>query len=73
MDIINIVQSHGLVGTGFGFAAGLAAANVPLIIQTIVGSKLVTAAIRRNPKIAKEIVAELQKDVDDVADAPTAP
>ncbi len=59
--------------TAGGFAGGLAAANYALIIQKIVASKWVTAAIRKNPVLAKGIVAELQKDVDAVADTTTDP
>ncbi len=73
MNIIGAIQSNGIVMTGVGFAAGIAAANVPLIIQKFVGSKWVTAAIRKDPKLAKAIVAELQKDVDAVADAADVP
>ena len=67
---VNIVNA---LYTAGGFAAGLAAANYALLVQKVVNSKWVTAAIRKDPKLAKAIVAELQKDVDAVADAPAAP
>ena len=52
-----------------GFAGGLLTANYALIIQKIVSLPVVTAAIRKYPAQAKAIAAELNKDVDAVADA----
>ena len=72
MQIINAIQSNGLAASAASFTAGLACANYALIIRWLVNSKWVTAAIRKDPKLAEEIVAELQKDVDAVADAPVA-
>jgi hypothetical protein len=63
------VQSNGaLMGVG-GFVLGLASANYALLIRKLVNTAWVTAAIRKDPALAKAIVAELQKDVDAVADA----
>lgn len=64
------IQAHGLASAGAGFALGLAAANYALMIRWVVNSSFVMAAIRKNPALAKAIVAELQKDVNAVADAP---
>lgn len=72
MNIVNAINSNGLAASAASFAAGLAAANYALIIRWIVNSKWVTAAIRKDPALAKAIVAELQKDVDSVADAPAS-
>ena len=71
--IVAMVQHNGFVTGAAGFAGGLAAANYALIIQKAVGSKWVTAVIRKDPKLAKAIVAELEKDVDAVADAAPLP
>lgn len=54
--------------TAAGFAGGLAIANYAAIILWIVNSKWVTAAIKKYPVQAKAIAAELNKDVDAVAD-----
>lgn len=67
--LVAAVQHNGLITGAAGFAGGLAMANYALIIQKIVQSSLVTSAIRKNPALAKAIVAELQKDVEAVADA----
>lgn len=53
-----------------GFAAGLACANYAAIILWIINSKWITATIRKYPAQAKAIAAELNKDIDAVADAP---
>jgi hypothetical protein len=63
------VQGNGALMAAGGFTVGLASANYALLIQKFVKSKWVTAAIRKDPALAKAIVAELQKDVDAVADA----
>lgn len=76
MDIHALYQmasQNPILVAGVSFGGGIAAANYALIIQKIVKSKWVTAAIRKDPKLAKAIVAELQKDVDEVADEPAAP
>lgn len=70
MNIMNLINNHGLAASAASFAGGMAVANYALIIQKIVGSQWVTAAIRKDPALAKAVVAELQKDVDAVADAP---
>lgn len=69
------VQHNGYAMTAVGFAAGLAFANYALIVRKIVHSAWVMKAIQKDPALAKEIVAELKKDVDEVADAtpPAAP
>ena len=72
MNIINAVNANGIVASAVSFSAGLAAANYALIIQWVVNSKWVTAAIRKDPTLAKAIAAELNKDVDAVADASPA-
>jgi hypothetical protein len=73
MDIINAVNAHGIAASGVAFALGLAAANVPLLVQKFVELPWISGWIRKNPATAKAIVAELQKDVDAVADAAPAP
>lgn len=76
MDIHALYQTasqNPLIVAAVSFGGGIAAANYALIIQKIVKSKWVTAAIRKDPKLAKAIVAELQKDVDEVADAAPDP
>jgi hypothetical protein len=70
MNIINAIQSNGLVASAASFAAGLACANIPLLVQKFVELPWISAWIRKNPATAKAIVAELEKDVDAVADAP---
>ncbi len=72
-SLVATVQHNGIAMTAVGFAGGLAAANYAVLVRKFVHSKWVTAAIRKDPKLAKEIVAELQKDVDEVADAPATP
>jgi hypothetical protein len=72
MQIINAIQTNGLAASSIAFGLGLAAANIPLLVQKFVELPWVSAWIRRNPKVAKAIVAELQKDVDAIADAPAA-
>lgn len=67
---INAIQSNGFAMTAIGFAGGLATANMPLLVRKLVGLSWVTALIRKDPALAKAIVAELEKDVDAVADAP---
>ena len=68
MQIINAIQTNGLAAGAAGIAIGLAAANIPLLVQKFVQLPWISVWIRRNPKVAKEIVDELQKDVDAVAD-----
>lgn len=66
----NAVQHNGAAAAVIAYGLGLASANIPLIVQKFVQFGPVSKLIRKNPAIAKEIVAELQKDVDAVADAP---
>lgn len=68
--LIAAVQHNGIAMATLGFAGGLAAANYALLIRKAVNSQWVTKAIRKDPALAKAIVAELQKDVDAVADEP---
>ncbi len=68
--IVATINHNGFATGAAGFAGGLAAANYALLIQKLVGSKFVTGLIRKDPKLAKAIVAELEKDVDAVADEP---
>ena len=64
------VNVQSLASAGAGFAAGLAIANIPLLVQKFVELPWISAWIRRNPKVAEAIVEELKKDVDAVAEAP---
>ena len=73
LALYNAAAQYPLVVAAVSFGGGIAAANYALLIQKFVGSKWVTEAIRKNPKLAKAIVAELEKDVDAVADAAPAP
>ena len=76
MDLQALYQtaSHNpLLVYAAGAASGLAVANMPLLVRKFVGSKWVTAIIRKDPALAKAIVSELQKDVDAVADASPQP
>ena len=70
MQIINAIQTNGLAAGAAGIAIGLAAANIPLLVQKFVQLPWISGWLRRNPK---EIVDELQKDVDAVAVADEKP
>ncbi len=72
MDIQSLYQtaSHNpILVYAAGAASAVAVSNMPLLIRKFVASKWITALIRKDPVLAKAIVAELQKDVDAVADA----
>lgn len=72
-DLINAVNSNGLAAAAVAFGLGLAAANVPLLVQKFIELPWVSKWIRNNPKVADAIVDELQKDVHALADAPGLP
>lgn len=64
MEIVNAVQHNGLVVAAVAYSAGLASANVPLLVSKFIGLPVVSKWIRANPAVAEAIVNELKKDVD---------
>jgi hypothetical protein len=66
----HVAAGNPVVVASVSFAAGLAAANVPLIVKTVVCSKPISLWIKAHPEVAEQIADEFKKDVDEVAKKP---